>query len=141
MKGIPFYGKGDFNWVATQSEFSNGIAIKMLPLSDLSRPQVVNIDQFDAELKELTTTFKKGVRIGGIKINSTFKDKDGNPETIIGKFDSFKIDRKNKNIRAYILDELTNKLVEVYPQTLSRLNESLSRTSSNRAKTFLEFVI
>lgn len=141
MKGIPFYGKGDFNWVASQSNFSNGISIKMLPLSDLSRPQVVNLDQFDAEIKEMNQMFKKGTRIGGIKVNSTFQNEDRNPETIIGKFDSFKIDRKNKNIRAYILDELSNKLVEVYPQTLSRLNESLTQTKTNRAKTFLEFLI
>jgi hypothetical protein len=139
MRGLPFYGKGDWNFVASQSNFSNGIAIKMLPLSDLSRPQNVNIDQFDVDLKQLSQMFKKGGRIGGIKVNSTFTNKKREPESVIGRFDSFKIDRKNKTIRAFIMDPDTMKLVEVYPETLSRLTES--KDLNGKAKTFLEFVI
>lgn len=137
MRGIPFYGKGDFNFVAARNDFATGIAIKMLPLSDLSRPEVVNVDEFELEIKEMESAFKKGTRIGGIKVNSIFKNEDRSPETIIGKFESFKIDRKTKTIRAFIRDTKTLKLTEVYPETLSRLTES----RSHLAKTFMEFVI
>ena len=93
LRGLPFYGKSDFNFVASRSNFSGGISIKVLPLSDLSRPQSVNINDFDREI--------------------------------------------NQVIRAFIRDPKTMKLVEVYPETLTRLNES----KSHLAKTFLEFVI
>jgi hypothetical protein len=137
MKGLPFYGKGDFNFIASRSNFTNGISIQVLPLSDLSRPQYVETDEFDQEIKELNQSFKKGSRISGVKVNSVFKNKNGNPENIVGKFESFKIDKSSKTIRAFIRDPKTMKVIEVYPQTLSRLNES----ADHLAKTFLEFVI
>jgi hypothetical protein len=122
MRGLPFYGKGDFNFVASRSGFSNGIAISILPLSDLSRPQQVEVD---------------GSRLTGVKVNSTFKNKKHEPENIIGKFEAFKIDKKHKTIRAFIRDPKTMEVIEVYPETLNRLNES----KSYLAKTFLDFVI
>lgn len=137
MRGLPFYGRGDFNFVAARNDFSTGIGIKMLPLSDLSRPQNVEIDEFEQELRALEQAFKKGTRIGGIKVNSTHKNKNHQPDTVIGKFDSFKVDKKSKSIRAFIIDPKTMKKIEVYPETLSRLNES----NSHKAKTFMEFVI
>jgi hypothetical protein len=137
MKGLPFYGKGDFNFIASRSNFSNGISIRVLPLSDLSRPQNVEVDDFEQEVKAMSQAFKKGSRIGGIKVNSVFKNKNGEPDHIIGTFESFKIDRATKTIRAFIRDPKTMDLVEVYPETLSRLNES----TNHLAKTFLEFVI
>ena len=138
MKGLPFYGTGDFSFVAASNDFSAGIAIKILPLADMSRPQTVEQDDFAMELQELNNQFKKGSRIGGIIVNSTFKNKDGHPETIIGKFECFKIDHKHRNIRAFIRDSKTLKLVEVYPETLSRLNESKGVYA---AKTFIDFLI
>jgi hypothetical protein len=137
LRGLPFYGKGDFNFVASKSNFSGGISIKVLPLSDLSRPQSVDIDDFDREIKHLSQTFKPGSRMSGIKVNSPFKGKKGEGESLIGKFESFKIDKPNQIIRAFIRDPKTMKPVEVYPETLTRLVES----KSHLAKTFLEFVI
>lgn len=137
LRGLPFYGKGDFNFVASKSNFSGGISIKVLPLSDLSRPQIVNVNDFDREIKHLNQAFKTGSRISGVKVNSQFKGKRGEPEVVIGKFESFKIDAANQTIRAFIKDPKTLKSIEVYPETLSRLNEAKSHV----AKTFLEFVI
>lgn len=137
LKGLPFYGKGDFNFVASRSNFSSGISIRVMPLSDMSRPQEVNVDEFDQDVKQLNHAFKKGVRISGVKVNSPFTNRKENGIQIIGNFDSFKIDKKNKTIRSYIRDPKTMKLVEVYPQTLTRLAES----KNHQAKTFLEFLI
>lgn len=137
MRGLPFYGKGDFNFIASRSNFSTGISIKLLPLSDLSRVQPVDTDEFDQEIKELNTLFKKGSRLSGVKVNSVFKNKGGKPDHIIGKFDGFKIDRKQKTIRAFVRDPKTMKVFEVYPETLSRLNES----KDHLAKTFIDFLI
>ena len=137
LRGLPFYGKGDFNFIASKSNFTNGISIQVLPLSDLSRPQTVNVDDFEEEVKQMNRTFKPGSRIGGIKINSPFKGKKGQGEPVFGKFEGFKVDKKTKTIRAFITDPKSLKVFEVYPETLSRLNES----KSHLAKTFLEFVI
>lgn len=137
MRGLPFYGKGDFNFIAARSNFSSGISIKVLPLSDLSRVQPVEIDEFDQEVKELNSLFKKGSRISGVKVNSIFKNKNNKPDYIIGKFEGLKIDRQQKAIKAFIRDPKTMKVEEVYPETLSRLNES----KTHLAKTFLDFLI
>jgi hypothetical protein len=137
MVGLPFYGKADFNFVASKSPFSNGIAIKLLPLADLSRPNQIKVDDFELEVQDITRHFRKGTRTSGIKVNSTFSNKKRDPEIVIGRFDSFKIDKRTKTIRAFILDPHTLKPVEVYAESLDRLNES----KSHLAKTFMDFVI
>ena len=136
MIGLPFYGKAEFNFVASKSPFSNGIAIKILPLADLSRPAKVEVDEFKNQVDAMNRHFKKGSRISGIKVNSQFIG-DKEPEMVIGKFESLKIDNENKVIRAFIRDPQSLKLIEVYPQSLNRLTES----KSNYAKTFLEFLV
>ena len=137
MTGLPFYGKADFNFVASKSPFSNGIAIKLLPLADLSRPAAAQTDEFDREIHNMNLHFKKGSRTSGVRVNSTFSNDKREPSIVIGRFDSFKIDKKTKTIRAFIQDPQTLKKVEVYADSLNRLNES----RSHLAKTFLDFVI
>lgn len=137
LTGLPFYGKSDFNFVASKSPFSNGISIKLLPLADLSRPEAVVTDEFDMDIRALNNQFKKGSRITGVKINSTFTNKKKEPTMIIGKFEGLAIDKGTKTIRAFITDQQTFKKVEVYPESLNRLTES----KSYLAKTFLAFVI
>lgn len=137
LNGLPFYGRSDFNFAASKSPYSNGISIKILPLSDLSRVIPTNVDSFENGIKDLSNRFKKGTRIRGVKVNSTFTNKKREPKIIIGKFESLKIDRKSKSIRAFIKDPKTLDIIEVYPETLDRLTES----KNNRAKTFLEYLI
>jgi len=137
MTGLPFYGKADFNFVASKSPFSNGIAIKILPLSDLSRPSQTKVEEFDNEVRRMNQAFKKGSRLSGVKVNSQFTNSKRQPSVVIGRFDSFKIDKATKTIRAFILDPNTLKRVEVYPESLSRLTES----KDHLAKTFLEYLI
>ena len=137
LQGLPFYGKSDFNFAAAKSPFSNGISIKILPLSDLSRVTPMNIDSFDNEINKLSQQFKRGSRISGVQVNSTFTNQKKEPTVIIGKFESLKIDKDTQTIRAFIRDPRTLKVFEVYPETLSRLTES----KHHRAKTFLEFLI
>lgn len=137
MQGLPFYGRSDFNFAASKSPYSNGISIKILPLADLSRVAPVNVDSFDDEINKLNQMFKKGSRISGVKVNSVFTNEKSQPTVVFGIFDSLKIDRKSQTIRAFIRDPKSMRLIEVYPQTLSRLTES----KNHRAKTFLEFLV
>ena len=132
---IPFQGRGDFGFVSSQSNFTPGITIKMLPLRDLSRPQQVNPSEFDELVKELNQQFIPGRRLSGVVINSNHQKKGG--ERVIGRFLGFKLDRKNQIIRAFIHDSEINKRVEIYPETIGLVNES----QSFRAKTFMEFLI
>jgi len=139
MSGLPFYGKGDFNFVASRSNFTPGIAIKILPLADLSNPRgEVQPDSFEREVKELTSSFKPGSRMKGLKVNSVHTEK--NPKPIVGKFDSFKVDKNTRTIRAFIIDPNSLEKYEVYPESLTKLNESVSH-DTGRAKTFLDFLI
>lgn len=137
LNGLPFYGRSDFNFAAAKSPYSNGISIKILPLSDLSRVAPVNIDSFVNDVNDLNKQFKRGSRISGVKVNSTFTNKKKEPTVVFGKFEKFEIDKKTQTVRAFVRDPKTLKLVEVYPSTLNRLTES----KNNRAKTFLEFLI
>jgi len=137
MVGLPFYGKSDFNFVASKSPFSNGISIKILPLSDLSRVSPIEIDEFQKEVQEMSQHFKKGSRTSGIKVNSPFINSKKEPDIVIGRFESFKIDKSSKTIRAFIRDPKTLKPIEVYPESLNQLNES----RSHLAKTFMDFLI
>lgn len=139
MGGLPFYGKGDFNFVASRSNFTPGIAIKILPLADLSNPRAdVQPDEFQQEVKQLNDTFKSGSRMKGIAVNTNHTEKK--PTLVVGKFDSFKVDKKTQTIRAFIVDPNSLEKHEVYPESLQKLNES-ANFDSGRAKTFLDFLI
>jgi len=132
---IPFQGRGDFGFVASQSNFTPGITIKMLPLRDLSRPQAVTSTEFDELINDLNQKFRPGRRLSGIQVNGHHnKDADAR---VFGRFLGFTLDRKHQIIRAYIRDSETNKKVEIYPATLEQVNES----NSLHAKTFMQFLI
>jgi hypothetical protein len=108
-------------------------------LADLSKPNTdVEPSDFEKEVKELTNQFRAGSRIKGLKVNSVHTSK--NPSQVVGKFDSFKIDKNTKTIRAFITDPNTLEKYEVYPESLIKLNES-AQYHSAKAKTFLEFLI
>jgi len=132
---IPFQGRGDFGFVASQSNFTPGVTIKMLPLRDLSRPQTSNLTEFDELINDLNQKFRPGKRLSGVEVNTHHNKKsDGK---VFGRFLGFSLDRKHQIIRAFIKDAETNRKVEVYPATLDQVNES----SSLHAKTFMQFLI
>ena len=125
-KGLPFYGeKGDFNFVMGRSQFTPGISIKILPLSDLSRNADVGISEFRQYVNTINNMFKPGDRIRGIEMNSLLKE-DDEGEQVVGRFDNIKVDYENKQIRAFVKDPVTLKKTEVYPDTMERLMESAS---------------
>lgn len=130
-RGLPFYGeKGDFNFVVGRSQFTPGISIKILPLSDLSRNADVGISEFQQYVNTINNMFKPGDRIRGIEMNSLLKeDEDG--EQVVGRFDTIKVDYDNKQIRAFLKDPVTMKKTEVYPDTMERIMESKQYKSVN----------
>lgn len=135
ISSIPFQGRGDYGFVASQSNFTPGITIKMLPLADLSLPQEFELSEFDELIRDLNDQFKPGRRLSGVEINT--QHQRGGSTKIFGRFIGFELDRKNKVIRAFIRDSKTNKKVEVYPASLMTVNES----SSHHTKTFMQFLI
>lgn len=129
-RGLPFYGeKGDFNFVMGRSQFTPGISIKILPLSDLSRNADVGISEFRQYVNTINNMFKPGDRIRGIEMNSLLKDDDG--DQVVGKFENIKIDYQNKQIRAFLKDPVTLKRTEVYPETMERLMENSTYISKS----------
>jgi hypothetical protein len=135
VSSIPFQGRGDYGFVASQSNFTPGITIKMLPLADLSRPQEIETSEFDQLINDLNDQFRPGKRLSGVEVNT--QHQKGGSNKIFGRFIGFDLDRKHQVIRAFIRDSVTNKKVEVYPASLMTVNESID----GHAKTFMQFLI
>jgi hypothetical protein len=134
VSSIPFQGRGDFGFVASQSTFTPGITIKLLPLADLSRPQEVETSEFDQLVADLNDQFRPGKRLSGVEVNT--QHQKGGSNKVFGRFIGFELDRKHQVIRAFIRDSELNKKVEVYPASLMSVNES-----NGHAKTFMQFLI
>jgi hypothetical protein len=134
MSSIPFQGRGDFGFVASQSTFTPGITIKLLPLADLSRPQEIETSEFDQLVADLNDQFRPGKRLSGVEVNT--QHQKGGSNKVFGRFLGFELDRKHQVIRAFIRDSELNKKVEVYPASLMNVNESTGHT-----KTFMQFLI
>lgn len=132
---IPFQGRGDFGFVASQSNFTPGITIKLLPLADLSLPQEVELSEFDELVRDLNDQFRPGKRLSGVEVNT--QHEKGGSKKIFGRFIGFELDRKHSVIRAFIRDSQSNKKVEVYPSSLMTVNEA----ASHHTKTFMQFLI
>jgi len=142
-RGLPFYGeKGDFNFVMGRSQFTPGISIKALPLSDLSRNADVGISEFRQYVNTINNMFKPGDRIRGIEMNSMLKEDDDEGTQVVGRFDNIKVDYENKQIRAFVRDPETMKTTEVYANTMERLMESKSYAPSNSSviSSFEDFI-
>ena len=134
VSSIPFQGRGDVGFVASQSTFTPGITIKLLPLADLSRPQEVETSEFDQIVADLNDQFRPGKRLSGVEVNT--QHQKGGSKKVFGRFIGFELDRKHQVIRAFIRDSELNKKVEVYPASLMSVNES-----NGHAKTFMQFLI
>jgi hypothetical protein len=133
MRGLPFYGeKGDFNFVVGRSQFTPGVSIKNVPLSDMSRKSDPGVSQFELNINMLKYHFKPGDRIRGIVVNSTIGTENG--RTVVGKLDSIKVNRRDKTIKVFIRDPKTLEKKEIYVDTMERVFESY------RALSFSQFV-
>jgi hypothetical protein len=133
MRGLPFYGeKGDFNFVVGRSQFTPGVSIKNVPLSDMSRKSDPGVSQFDLNINMLKYHFKPGDRIRGIVVNSMIGTENG--RTVVGKLDSIKVNRRDKTIKVFIRDPKTLEKKEIYVDTMERVFESY------RALSFSQFV-
>lgn len=123
MKGLPFYGRGDFNFTVGRSQFTPGISIKQVPLSDLSRKGDPGHTEIDNSLSLLKNYFKPGDRIRGIAVNSLLDNEDG--KQVYGRLDKLVPDYKNNTIRVYIKDPKTLESQEVYIDSIERIYEAI----------------
>lgn len=134
MRGLPFYGeKGDFNFTVGRSNFTPGVSIKQVPLSDMSRNGDPGISEFDQNVNKIKFWYKPGDNVRGILVNSQLKSENG--KVVIGKLKNVKVDRRNNTIQVFIINPKTRKIQEIYVDTMVRIFES-----KNRALSFLEFV-
>ncbi len=133
MRGLPFYGEsGDFNFVVGRSQFTPGVSIKTVPLSDLSRKSDPGVSQFDMNINLIKNYFKPGDRIRGIQVNSTLDTENG--RVIVGKLDSIKVNRKERTIKVFVRDPKSLEKKEIYVDTMERIFES------HKAMSFFQFV-
>ena len=134
MRGLPFYGeKGDFNFVTGRSQFTPGISIKLLPLSDMSHKGDSGVGEFDRNVNIIKYYYKPGDRIRGILVNSQHESDGG--RTVVGKLSEIKVNRRDNTIKVYIKDPSTLEKKEIYVDTMERLYES-----KHKAMSFYEFI-
>ena len=134
MRGLPFYGqKGDFNFVTGRSQFTPGISVKLLPLTDLSRKGNVSVSKLDNMIGILRHYFKPGDRVRGKVVNSFLDSEDG--RVAIGKLEKIDIDRRNNTITVLIKDPETLEKTQIYLDSMERIMESIYF-----AKSFDQFI-
>ena len=135
MRGLPFYGeKGDFNFVTGKSQFTPGVSIKSLPLSDMSRKGDPGIGEFDRNVNLIKNYYQPGDRVRGTLVNSQIGSKG--PRTVVGKLSKVEINRRDNTIKVYIKDPSTLEVMEIYVDSMERLYES----NPWRAKSFSQFI-
>jgi hypothetical protein len=135
MRGMPFYGqKGDFNFVTGRSQFTPGVSIKQVALSDMSRSGDPGISEFDRNINIIKYHYKPGDKVRGILVNSQLETKGG--RVVVGRLVEVKVDRRNHTIKAYIKDPRSLKKREIYIDTMERLYES----NSFKAMSFSQFI-
>ena len=123
MKGLPFTGNpGDFNFVMGRSQFTPGVSIKQLPLSDMSRNSDVGISEFDHNVNTIKKYFTPGMRVRGILVNSHLDSENG--RYVIGKLDKIDVNRRDHTIKIFIKDPETLESQEIYVDSMERLYES-----------------
>jgi hypothetical protein len=134
MRGLPFTGQsGDFSFVMGRSQFTPGISIKQLPLSDLSVDADVGISEFENNVNIIKHYFRPGMRVRGILVNSHLDSKNG--RVVIGKLDKVNINRRDNTVKIYIKDPETLETQEIYVDSMERIYES-----KYRALNFSEFI-
>ena len=135
MRGIPFYGeKGDFNFVVGRSQFTPGVSIKSLPLSDMSRKGDPGIGEFDRNVSLIKHFYKPGDRVRGILVNSHLKSDNG--RMVVGKLHKVEINRRDNTIKVFIKNPESLEIQEIYVDTMERLYES----RIGMALSFSEFI-
>jgi hypothetical protein len=134
-RGLPFYGtKGDFNFTTGKSQFTPGVSIKQVPLTDMSVKGDPGLSQFDMELSKLRFYYKPGDRVRGTIVNSQLTSENG--RVIIGKLDKITADYGSNSIRAWVKNPSTLESTEIYINSIERIYESVSR----RALNFSQFI-
>jgi hypothetical protein len=128
--GLPFYGsKGDFNFTSGKSQFTPGISVKQVPLTDMSIKGDTGYSELDLLVGRLRQNYKPGDRVRGILINSQLDNSAGKP--IIGKLYKFLPNYNTGEVRAWIKDTKTLKLTEVYINTIEKIYEGRAMTFAN----------
>ena len=135
MRGLPFTGQsGDFNFVMGRSQFTPGVSIKQLPLSDMSSKKGdIGISEFETNVNVINHFFSPGMRVRGMLVNSQLDSKNG--RTVIGKLYKVEVNRRDHTIKIYITDPETLENQEIYVDSMERIYES-----SHLALSFSEFL-
>lgn len=126
-QAFPWTGSVGGMGTASYGSIVPAFSVHTTALSDMSRPEMVVYDKFDAYIDEFKQFFKLGSRVNAVVINGQFGSGDGEIGGVIGKIYSYNIDYKNKRIRVFVISDVDNSVHEVYPETL--LNKDHIRES------------
>jgi hypothetical protein len=134
-RGLPFYGtRGDFNFTVGKSQFTPGVSVSQVPLTDMSVKGDPGLSPFDLEISKLRFYFKPGDRVRGTIVNSQINSENG--RVIIGKLDKIVPNYSTNSIRAWVKNPSTLESTEIYIDTIERIYERVS----SKALTFSQFV-
>jgi len=134
-RGLPFYGtKGDFNFTVGKSQFTPGVSISQVPLTDMSINGDPGYSPHDMAISKLRFYFKPGDRVRGTIVNSHINSEKG--KVMVGKLHKIIPNYANGSIRAWIKDPNTLESVEIYVDTIERIYEN----RSSKALSFTQFI-
>jgi hypothetical protein len=134
-RGLPFYGtKGDFNFTVGKSQFTPGVSVKQVPLTDMSMSGDPGTSPLDNEISKLRIFFKPGDRVRGVIVNSQIGSDKG--RVTIGKIAKILPNYSNGTIRCWVRNPKNFELVEVYVDTIERIYER----AGYRASSFTNFI-
>ena len=134
-RNLPFYGAGgDFNFTVSRSQFTPGVSISQVPLTDMSVKGDSGFSPFDNAVSKLKFYFKPGDRVRGTIVNSMVESENG--KVMVGKLHKIMPNYSNNTIRAWIKNPSTLESVEIYVDTLEKIYES----NSIKALGFSQFI-
>jgi hypothetical protein len=96
-RNIPFYGaQGDFNFTVSRSQFTPGVSVSQVPLTDMSIKGDPGFTPFDLAISKLKFYFKPGDRVRGTIVNSAIDSENG--RVVVGKLDKIVPDYSTNSI-------------------------------------------
>ena len=128
---------GGFEFASQRGVFHPAILIKLLPVKDMSLPQEIKYDNFDAYVDDVKQKIRKGMQVKAIKING--QNEPTGKDFVSGIIEEVLVEHKHKRIRVFVRDVRTNERVEVYLETVYTENPAVME-SQKYVKDFNEYI-
>lgn len=127
---MPYGGQGGMEWITKRGVFATPMVIKMLPVRDMALPTKSEYNDFDALVYNVRTSLPIGAKVKAIQVVEN--------RAVSGFVGDVKFDYDKRRVRIFVREGDSNKVVEVYPESVYR--EVDIRESKSYVMNLSEFV-